>query len=247
MNVFNEMCTARERQLKQFAVLIDPDKCDLPHLQKVVKESEDAGVDYFFVGGSLMESVHFKEFISQLKKSTQIPVVIFPGSLYQIDEQADAILLLSLISGRNPELLIGKHVEAAPLLKSSGLEVISTGYLLIDGGRETTVSYISQTAPIPADKYEIAYCTALAGNQLGMSTIYMDAGSGANQTIHPQMVKKVRKAVDGPLIVGGGIRTREAASELWDAGADIVVVGNAIEKESTLINAIGKLNRISMK
>ncbi len=247
MTVFEKMCMARKQQVKQFAVLIDPDKCDATHLRKIIKEAEASDVDYFFVGGSLMESVQFKEFVAQLKSATKIPVVIFPGSVYQVDDQADAILLLSLISGRNPELLIGKHVEAAPLLKSSGLEIISTGYLLVDGGRSTTVSYISQTTPIPADKYEIAYCTALAGNQLGLSTIYMDAGSGANQIIHPEMVQKVRKAVDGPLIVGGGIRTTEEARKLWDAGADVVVVGNAIEKESSLIDAIGKLNRISMK
>lgn len=176
--------------------------------------------------------------IARLKAKSKIPVVIFPGSIQQVDPSADALLFLSLISGRNPDLLIGNQVLAAPFVKRSGIEAISTGYMLIDGGAPTTVSYISNTIPIPADKNEIAVCTALAGELLGMHLIYMDAGSGAKKAIPASMIKAVSSNTGLPVIVGGGIRTPEQAYESAGAGATIIVVGNAIEKDAALIGDI---------
>jgi putative glycerol-1-phosphate prenyltransferase len=176
--------------------------------------------------------------VRYLKAHTQIPVILFPGGNHHIEPEADALLLLSLVSGRNPEFLIGQHVVAAPLLKRSGLELLSTGYILIDGGAPTTVSYVSNTQPIPADKAGIAASTALAAEQLGHKIIYLDAGSGAKNAVPPRLINAVRKEVTAPLIVGGGIRTPEAARAAWQAGADIVVVGNAAEDDPDRLEAI---------
>ena len=176
-----------------------------------------------------------KRAVVMLKKNSDIPVILFPGSTFQISFHADAILFLSLISGRNPELLIGKQVIAAPYLRKSSLEILSTGYMLVDGGVPTTVSYISGTTPIPADKPEIAMCTAMAGEMLGMKLLYLDAGSGARQPASNQMIRMLSDNTSVPLILGGGVRTPELAFEKAKAGADITVVGNAIEKDPELI------------
>lgn len=184
-----------------------------------------------FVGGSLVTNGNMSSCISSIKLKTNKPLVIFPGSLNQIDEQADAILLLSLVSGRNSELLTGKHVEASYTLKHSGLEIISTAYILIDGGRTTTVSYISGTAPIPQDKPGIAAATALASSQLGMQLTYLDCGSGANQHVAPTLIQAVKNEINGPLVVGGGIKTAKDATAVWNAGADLIVVGNKLEQD----------------
>ncbi|MFN0275532.1 MAG: geranylgeranylglyceryl/heptaprenylglyceryl phosphate synthase [Chitinophagales bacterium] len=228
-------CRLRRRQ---FAVLIDPDEVDIPALEKLVSIAKEGGVDYFFVGGSLVVGNFLETTIQYLKVHTDIPVIIFPGSIQQVNPHADALLFLSLISGRNPELLIGNHVLAAPYVKQSGIEAIPTGYILIDGGAPTTVSYISNTTPIPHDKKEIAVSTAMAGELLGMKLIYMDSGSGAKRHISAEMIAAVKKHVDLPIIVGGGIKTPEAAYELSNAGADVIVVGNAIEKDTALIKDI---------
>ncbi len=225
-------------QKRQFAVLIDPDEVDEPALKQLVRVAVDCGVDYFFVGGSLVVGNYLGHTIQYLRAHSNIPVVIFPGSIQQVNPNADALLFLSLISGRNPELLIGNHVLAAPYIKRSGIEAIPTGYILIDGGAPTTVSYISNTNPIPHDKKEIAISTAMAGELLGMKTIYMDAGSGAKRNISPEMIKAVASSINIPLIIGGGVRTPETAYELSSAGADVVVVGNAIEKDASLIKEI---------
>lgn len=227
-----------EQGRRQFAVLIDPDEVSIEILERIVATAKESDVDYFFIGGSLVVGNYLETTIQYLKKHSTIPVIIFPGSIQQISPSADALLFLSLISGRNPELLIGNHVLAAPYIKKSGMEVIPTGYILVDGGAPTTVSYISNTSPIPHDKNDIAVCTALAGELLGMQLIYMDAGSGAKNYISADMIKEVRKNISLPIIVGGGIRTPEAAYELSNAGADIIVVGNAIEKDLQLIKEI---------
>jgi putative glycerol-1-phosphate prenyltransferase len=229
---------------KRFAVLIDPDKTNHTALERIIKLAVESNVDFFFVGGSLLTENKLDLCIRTIKQKSEIPVILFPGNNLQISKEADAILLLSLISGRNADLLIGNHVISAPYIKESKLEVIPTGYMLIDGGKPTTVSYISNTFPIPYDKEDIAACTAMAGEMLGLKTIYMDAGSGAIRPVSANMTKKIRNSVDLPIIVGGGIKTPEAAREIWDAGADIVVVGNAIEKSSELIKEIGKIKRI---
>ncbi|MEY3324987.1 MAG: hypothetical protein RLZ11_1301, partial [Bacteroidota bacterium] len=223
---------------KSFAVLVDPDKTDLQQMDTLLALGEQAKIDYWFVGGSLVISSQLDELVRHIKKNTSIPVVLFPGSPSQVTRQADALLYLSLISGRDPELLIGQHVLSAPFVKKSGLEILSTGYIVVDGGAPTTVSYISNAAPIPADKEDIALCTALAGEMLGMKLIYMDAGSGAKQPITTAMIKRVADQISIPLIVGGGIKTPEKAQESCKAGADLIVVGNAIEKEVTLISEI---------
>lgn len=220
---------------KSFTVLIDPDKVDNTKIEQLVALSTDAKVDYFFVGGSLVISNHLDECIQQIKASCDIPVILFPGSPSQVSRYADALLYLSLVSGRNPELLIGQHVVSAPFVKKSGLEIMPTGYMVIDGGAPTTVSYISNATPIPSDKNEIAMCTAMAAEMLGMKLIYMDAGSGAKRPIPEDMLHKVATHIEAPLIVGGGIIEPEKAYRNCKAGADVIVVGNAIEKDTSLI------------
>lgn len=223
---------------KSFAVLIDPDKVDSSELTQLLSLSNEAKVDYLLVGGSLVISNHLDEIVKQIKKQTDIPIILFPGAPSQVSPFADGLLYLSLISGRNAELLIGQHVISAPLVKQSGLEIISTGYMVIDGGAPTTVSYISNANPIPSNKNEIAMCTAMAGEMLGMKLIYMDAGSGAERPITPTMIAAVAGAIDIPLVIGGGISDPEKAYLNCKAGADIIVVGNSIEKDPSLIKEI---------
>ncbi|BDQ12191.1 phosphoglycerol geranylgeranyltransferase [Sediminibacterium sp. TEGAF015] len=237
-NIYQQFITKKRSGKKSFAVLIDPDKVNAKSIAELVKLSIEAKVDYFFVGGSLVISHHLDECIQQIKANCSIPVILFPGSPSQVSKYADALLYLSLISGRNPELLIGQHVISAPFVKKSGLEIMPTGYMVIDGGAPTTVSYISNASPIPADKSEIAMCTAMAGEMLGMKLIYMDAGSGARRPITEQMIEKVAQHIEVPLIVGGGIVDPEKAYLNCKAGADIIVVGNAIEKDISLITEI---------
>jgi len=237
-SIYTPLQQARAQGKKSFAVLVDPDKTDLRQMDTLLSLGEQEKIDYWFVGGSLVISSQLDELVRHIKKNTSVPVVLFPGSPSQVTRQADALLYLSLISGRNPELLIGQHVLSAPFVKQSGLEILSTGYIVVDGGAPTTVSYISNAAPIPADKDDIALCTALAGEMLGMKLIYMDAGSGARQPITTSMIKRVAGQISIPLIVGGGIKTPEKAQENCKAGADLIVVGNAIEKEVSLISEI---------
>ncbi|MFZ4740863.1 MAG: geranylgeranylglyceryl/heptaprenylglyceryl phosphate synthase [Bacteroidales bacterium] len=239
MNIYQSIIEKKNKGQKQFAVLIDPDKPSEKELLRITALSVSANVDYFFVGGSLLTNDHLEKCILTLKEHSDIPVVLFPGNNLQINKNADAILLLSLISGRNAEMLIGKHVIAAPYLKESGLEIIPTGYMLIDSGKPTTVTYMSNTFPIPADKDDIAACTAMAGEMLGLQLIYMDAGSGALNPISTAMISNVRKHTISPIVTGGGIKTPEKAIENCKAGADIIVVGNAIEKTADLIKEIG--------
>ncbi|NDC78681.1 MAG: geranylgeranylglyceryl/heptaprenylglyceryl phosphate synthase [Chitinophagia bacterium] len=223
---------------KSFAILVDPDKVDAPGVESLCAMAVDAGADYILVGGSLVVTNHLDDVVIRIRKACNIPVILFPGSPSQLSRYANALLYLSLISGRNPELLIGQHVISAPAVRQSGLEIISTGYMVVDGGAPTTVSYISNANPIPADKLEIAVCTAMAGEMLGMKTLYMDAGSGARRPIREDMIAAVASHVSIPLIVGGGITTPDKAHRNCQAGADIVVVGNAIEKDPTLIREI---------
>lgn len=220
------------------AILIDPDKCSYSSLKKIVDNSSFQGVDFLLIGGSLLSDGQMSTCLSIIKELTDKKCIIFPGSPSQIDSQADAILLLSLISGRNPDLLIGKHVESAFRLKRSGLEVIPTGYILIDGGRTTTVSYISNTVPIPQDKAGIAASTAIAGELLGQRIIYLDCGSGAKKPASGAIISGVKAEINVPLIVGGGIKTREDINQVFSAGADVIVVGNKIEKEPAFLEEL---------
>ena len=233
--LYNTFIDNKKLGKKSFSVLIDPDKVTPQSIDQLISLGVDAMIDYFFVGGSLVISNHLDECIQQIKANCDIPVGLFPGSPSQVSRYADALLYLSLISGRNPELLIGQHVISAPYVKKSGLEIMPTGYMVIDGGAPTTVSYISNASPIPADKNEIAMCTAMAGEMLGMKLIYMDAGSGAKKPITEAMIQTVASHIESPLIVGGGITTPEKAYLNCKAGADVIVVGNAIEKDLSLI------------
>lgn len=226
---------------KAFAVLLDPDKVELSSFPFMLAESMRYGVDFFFVGGSLITRYASDEIIAAIRRHTDIPAILFPGNSLHIEPSADAILLLSLISGRNPELLIGQHVIAAPLLKKSNLEILPTGYMLVESGRATTVSYISNTTPIPHDKPSVAACTAMAGELLGLQIMYLDAGSGSQKSVSPEMITAVRKAVDTPIIVGGGINTVEKAQAALDAGADVIVVGNGIEQNPDLLPEIAQI------
>jgi len=219
---------------KVFCVLIDPDKFPEQNIVKVITAMETASPDILLVGGSLVTK-KIESTVAILKEHTQIPVILFPGSLLQLTTNADGILFISLISGRNPELLIGNHVAAAPILKESGMEVISTGYILIEGGATTSVEYMSQTKPIPALKTDIAVATAMAGEMLGQKLIYLEAGSGALNPVPVEMIEAVKSNISIPLIVGGGLNTKEKVKAACDAGADIIVVGNAFEKDLTLL------------
>jgi putative glycerol-1-phosphate prenyltransferase len=234
-SIYHQLTDHKRKGKKAFAVLIDPDKVNAEQTAEICSLANESMVDYLFVGGSLVVTNHLDEVVQNIKKETDIPVILFPGSPNQITPFADALLYLSLISGRNPELLIGQHVISAPMVKQSGLEIMSTGYMVIDGGAPTTVSYISNAAPIPHDKKEIAVCTAMAGEMLGMKLIYMDAGSGARRPISESMISSVASHISIPLIVGGGITDPEKAYLNCKAGADLIVVGNAIEKNLSLL------------
>lgn len=233
--IYSTIQEQKKQGKKALAVLIDPDKIAAASLSALIEKAAAAGVDYFFVGGSLVVSNNLDACVQQVKHECAIPVLLFPGSAAQITKRADALLYLSLISGRNAELLIGQHVISAPFVKGSGLEIISTGYMVIDGGAPTTVSYISNATPIPSDKAEIAMCTAMAGEMLGHKLIYMDAGSGAKKPITETMIEAVAQQIEVPLVVGGGIRDAEKAYRNCKAGADLIVVGNAIEKDAGLM------------
>ena len=222
---------------KSLAVLIDPDTTT-ENIKEVCALCTTLEVDYIFCGGSLVTQGQTETCIQIIKQQTSIPVLIFPGNEMHVSNKDDGILFLSLVSGRNAEYLIGKQVVSAPFLKRSGLEILPTGYILVNGGRTTTVNYISQTIPIPSNKPDIAAATAMASEMLGQQLIYMDAGSGAMSPIPASMIAKVVKSVNAPVIVGGGIDTAEKAFKIFDAGAAIVVVGNALEKKPGLLNEL---------
>jgi phosphoglycerol geranylgeranyltransferase len=221
---------------KLFALLVDPDK----YSEKMAAAAEKAKADLLLVGGSLITNGNFEACITELKKKTGIPVLIFPGNSMQVSKKADGILFLSLISGRNPEMLIGNHVLAAPRLLHSKLEVIPTGYVLIDGGSASSAAYMSHTLPIPADKTDIAVSTAVAGELLGLRLIYLEAGSGAKSPVRGETISAVKKNTRVPLFVGGGIRSAQDARKACAAGADVIVVGNAAEKNAGVIASIAK-------
>ena len=225
----------QDRSRKKIAVLIDPDKPTDAQILSIVAKANAADVDFFFVGGSLLTTDSLEHCIKVIKANSDIPVLIFPGNSLQISKYCDGFLLLSLISGRNPEMLIGRHVIAAPYLKLFGNEIIPTGYMLIDSGRPTSVSYMSDTTPIPHDKDDIAMCTAMAGEMLGLKLIYLEGGSGAINPVSDSMISKVRQMIDIPLIVGGGISTPEMAAEKAKAGADVICIGTRFEEEPELL------------
>ena len=215
---------------KSIAVLIDPDKASVEYLKKIVSQEEH--FDYYFVGGSLISDYKFEEVIYFIKSNSDKPVILFPGHGIHVSDKADAILFLSLLSGRNPEYLIGQQVVAAPKIAASKIQTIPTSYLLIDGGNLTTAAYISNTTPIPADKSDIAICTALAGQMMGHTTTYLDCGSGANNSVSDKMLSEIRTKISNPIIIGGGIKSKDQIATLQDKGANIVVIGTALETDN---------------
>ncbi len=233
--IYQSLTDRKQQHKKSFAVLIDPDKVNDSNMDQLIRLAVDAKVDYFLVGGSLVISNYLDDCVKLIKRSCSIPVILFPGSPNQVSKYADGLLYLSLISGRNADLLIGQHVVSAPVVKQSGLEILPTGYMVVDGGAPTTVSYISNASPLPSDKNEIAMCTAMAGEMLGMKLIYMDAGSGAKRAITEDMIRQVAHVIEVPLIIGGGITEPEKAYLNCKAGADVIGVGNASEKDASLI------------
>ncbi len=238
LDIYKQLTTAKEKGEKKFCVLLDPDKLKLNKMDQVLDLAKEVGVDYFFIGGSLVVNNMIDNVLQSIKSRCDIPMILFPGNSFQLSYKADALLFLSLISGRNADLLIGKHVITAPFLKMSPLEIISTGYMLIDGGISTSVQYMSNTTPIPSNKEDIAVCTAIAGELLGLKMIYMDAGSGAVRPVPTPMIEAVSGAISVPLIVGGGIKDPQKVEDNLKAGADVIVVGNAIETDPGLIKEL---------
>ena len=239
--ILKEIQKKKSLGVKSMAVLIDPDHSSLKNFERTVELANNCKVDYFFIGGSLLIQDRMDECIKFIRETCKLPIIIFPGNNYQINSNADAILLLSLISGRNPDYLIGKHVESSMRLYASNLEIISTAYLLIDGQNSNTASYISQTLPIPRDKSEIAIATALAGQMLNMQLLYLDAGSGAENPVPQKMIEKINPYIEIPIIVGGGLRNTESIYQTLQAGADLVVIGNALEENPKNIQAMKEI------
>jgi phosphoglycerol geranylgeranyltransferase len=225
------------------AILIDPEKFStLPHLSSFLEKINAAKPNFIFIGGSTVTRKDFNQCIKEIKAKTTIPIVIFPGASHQISKEADAILFLSLLSGRNPDYLIGHHVQAVDELEKMDIEIIPTAYLLIDGGRKSAVEYVTQTSPIPSDQPNIVRKTALAGKFQGKKIIYLDAGSGAIHSIPTEIIKSVNN-LEMPLIVGGGITSIEEVSLAHKAGANIVVIGNKIEKDIDFLLDIANYNK----
>ncbi|RMF60948.1 MAG: geranylgeranylglyceryl/heptaprenylglyceryl phosphate synthase [Calditrichaeota bacterium] len=229
---YQKLLNILEQKRAGFILLLDPDNLSLERARENVSRALEAGVDVFLVGGSFLLDKNFNEVVKTVKENAgDCPVIIFPGSLYQISPHADALLFLSLISGRNPEHLIGNQAMAAPILWRMKLEAISCGYMLIESGSLTSAQYVSNSNPIPRNKPGIALAHALAAQYLGMKTIYLEAGSGARQTVPVEMIRTISETVEIPLLVGGGIRTPEEAAKKVEAGADFVVIGNFFEEQ----------------
>jgi phosphoglycerol geranylgeranyltransferase len=215
-------------------VLLDPDDFSVTEAAQIAQESQACGADAILVGGSLLYTNHFDNFVESLKKAVSIPVILFPGDATQLSKHADALLYLSLVSGRNPSNLIGEHVKAAPVIRQCGIEPIPTAYMLVESGAVSSVEFMSNTRPLPRQKPELAAAHALAAQYMGMALVYLEAGSGALQSVPPEMISMVRSWVDIPIIAGGGIRDPETAVEKLRAGADIIVTGNVLQKENGL-------------
>ena len=235
-NLYQNILLAKKNCQKLLAILIDPEKVSIEKAIVLSNKIKESPATHIFVGGSTFSGTHLDELISVIKTITQLPVLIFPGHPYQISNAADGILFLSLLSGRNPEYLIEHHINSVEVLERSDLEIIPTGYLLIDGGIETAVQRVSQTQPIDRNNMELVYKTAKAGEFLGKKLIYLEAGSGANQHVSLEMIRFVSQNIQIPLIVGGGIRTIEMIKAVQNAGADLVVIGTAFEKDTNFFD-----------
>jgi putative glycerol-1-phosphate prenyltransferase len=237
-NIYNNILKSKANNEKLLAILLDPDKIDLDKAGTLIEKINQSPASHIFIGGSLVENNILDELISKIKQNCNLPIVLFPGNPSQISNKADAILFLSLISGRNPDFLIEHQVKAAPILKKTQLEIISTGYILIESGTETAVERVSKTNPLDRNNLELALATAQAGEMLGNKLIYLEAGSGAKQAVPLEMIKKVSQNIEIPLIVGGGIIDLQGIQNAFDSGADIVVIGTAFEKDVDFFNKL---------
>ncbi len=235
MTIYQKILSKKEKQEHMLAALLDPDSENLGTLEKKIELIEKSEIDFILVGGSTTWSNNFERFVEKVKSLASKAVIIFPGSAEQISTSADAILFLSLISGKNPKYLIGEQIKAAPILKKTDIEVIPTGYILLDGGRKTTVEFVSGTKPLSQDNVEQIKNTAYAAELLGMEMVYLECGSGARYTVKDELIKAVKEYIEIPLVVGGGIKDKKEVENKHNAGADIVVVGNALEKDPTIL------------
>ena len=237
-NIYNNILTSISKGKKLLAVLIDPDKMKFEGLSSFMLKVNDSITTHVFVGGSKVDDAATDLLVLEIRKLTSLPVVLFPGDIIQITDRADALLFLSLISGRNPEYLIGKHVKAASMLQHSNLEVIPTGYILIENGKKTSVEKVSKTKPMLRNNIQEVIDTAKAGALLGMKLMYLEAGSGATHPVDIEMISEVKKKISIPLIIGGGIRSKKQLDKAYSAGADLVVIGTAFEKKESFFNEL---------
>ena len=236
MKIYEHILEAISQNKKLLAVLIDPDKMQVENVEAFISKVNTTKSDYLFVGGSMVEEKVTDAIVSEIKKFTKLPVIIFPGDVTQITNKADALLFLSLISGRNPDYLIGKHVEAISRLKNTNLEVIPSGYILIENGKHTSVEKVSDTTPMARENIQLIVDTAKAGELLGMKLIYLEAGSGALHPVSEEIIKSVKQELTVPLIVGGGIRTLDKLESAYQTGADLIVIGTAFEKDESFFD-----------
>ncbi len=235
-NLYSQIIKAKTNNQKLLAILLDPDKLVLENLDLLISKINQSPASHIFIGGSLVTTTIIDELIVKIKQNCNLPIVLFPGNPSQISDKADAILFLSLISGRNPDFLIEHQVKAAPILKQTQLEIISTGYILIESGNETAVERISKTKPLDRNNLDLALATAQAGEMLGNKLIYLEAGSGAKQVVPLEMIELVSQNIEIPLLVGGGIVDLQGIQNAYHAGADLVIIGTAFENDMNFFN-----------
>ena len=247
MSIYQRLLDIRDEKGAGFLVLLDPDRLSVSQIVELAQKSEKGGADAFLVGSSLLLSTRFDEAVKEIKANVSVPVVIFPGNANQVSRHADAILFLSLLSGRNPHLLIGEQVKAAPAIKEFGLEPIPTGYLLIESGGTTSVQFMSNTQPIPKNKPDVVKAHALAAEYFGMKFVFLEAGSGADNPVPDEIIREVRDFVSLPIIVGGGVKDPEAAHNKAKSGASFVVIGNFLEEDDSIIKEFAEAIHIGRK
>ncbi|WP_394335248.1 geranylgeranylglyceryl/heptaprenylglyceryl phosphate synthase [Flavobacterium hercynium] len=238
-NIYQQIVEAKKERQKLLAILLDPDKIVWENLDHLIIKINQSPATHIFVGGSIVQATILEDLMAMLKQKTTLPVILFPGDPSQISAQADAILFLSLLSGRNPDYLIEYQVQAAPILKKTNLEVISTGYILIESGNETAVARVSKTQPLDRQNLDLVLATAQAGEMLGNKLIYLEAGSGAKKAVPSQMITLISQSVEIPIIVGGGIVDLQGIQTAYNAGADVVVIGTAFENNSHFFDTQG--------
>ena len=247
MSVYQKLLKVREEKGAGFLVLLDPDRMSVSEIVELAQKSEKGGADAFLVGSSLLLSTRFDEAVKEIKANVSIPVIIFPGNANQVSKHADAILFLSLISGRNPHLLIGEQVKAAPAIKEFGLEPIPTGYMIIESGGATSVQFMSDTQPIPRNKPDIVKAHALAAEYLGMKFVFLEAGSGADNPVPDVTIREVKDFISIPIIVGGGVKNPDVAYKKVKSGTSFVVIGNSLEEDDSIIEEFAEAIHVGKK